>query len=215
MALRGRLPLDHDGLVGAPAGDDVLGGRGGWLLGQGHPTGHEARVSACPCPPGGNSAPRRSSPLRVLAELAPAHVVHSAQAELVGASGDQAPHHHRRQLGVDAGQQHGPGSVCGGRGGSLQGARIPCPVAEQSCGPQAPCGIPFPPSSPPCHLSLPRGDDEDGTSSRVTGWGRQSHQHGDNTGMRQAGAAPYCSRRPPRSSGAGGCCRRRAWPRSG
>lgn len=37
MALRRRLPLDHDGLVGPAAGNDVLWrGRGG-LLGEGDP----------------------------------------------------------------------------------------------------------------------------------------------------------------------------------
>ena len=37
VALRRRLPLDHDGLVGSTAGDDVLWrGRGG-LLGEGDP----------------------------------------------------------------------------------------------------------------------------------------------------------------------------------
>lgn len=32
MALRRRLPLDHDGLVGPAAGDDVLGRSAGGLL---------------------------------------------------------------------------------------------------------------------------------------------------------------------------------------
>lgn len=37
MALRGRLPLDHDGLIGAAAGDDCLRGGAGRLLGEGQP----------------------------------------------------------------------------------------------------------------------------------------------------------------------------------
>lgn len=34
MALRGRLPLDHDGLVGPAAGDDGLRGGTGRLFGE-------------------------------------------------------------------------------------------------------------------------------------------------------------------------------------
>lgn len=37
MALGGRLPLDHDGLIGAAAGDDCLWGGAGGLLGEGQP----------------------------------------------------------------------------------------------------------------------------------------------------------------------------------
>lgn len=37
VALGGRLPLDHDGLVGPAAGDDVLGRCGGGLLREGDP----------------------------------------------------------------------------------------------------------------------------------------------------------------------------------
>lgn len=37
MVLRGRLPLDHDGLVRPAAGDDVLWRGGGGLLGEGDP----------------------------------------------------------------------------------------------------------------------------------------------------------------------------------
>lgn len=45
MALRGRLPLDHDGLVGAATGNDILWGCRGRLLGQGHPARDEVEVS--------------------------------------------------------------------------------------------------------------------------------------------------------------------------
>lgn len=37
MALGGRLPLDHDGLIGAAAGDDCLWRGAGGLLGEGQP----------------------------------------------------------------------------------------------------------------------------------------------------------------------------------
>lgn len=37
MALGGRLPLDHDGLIGAAAGDDCLRGGAGGLLREGQP----------------------------------------------------------------------------------------------------------------------------------------------------------------------------------
>lgn len=51
------------------------------------------------------------SPLRFLAELSLPHVINGAQAELIGARRDQAVDRHRRGLGLDAGQQDGPGSV--------------------------------------------------------------------------------------------------------
>lgn len=43
MTLWRRLPLDHDGLVGAAAGNDVLWRSTGWLLGQRH-TERDGRV---------------------------------------------------------------------------------------------------------------------------------------------------------------------------
>lgn len=112
VALRGWLPLDHDGLVGAAAGDDVLGGCRGRLLGQGHSKGHQVRMSA---QPNHRHMPHHHhcSPLRVLAELTPAHIIDSTQAELVGTGRHQPPHHHPCQLRVNTGQQHCPGCICG------------------------------------------------------------------------------------------------------
>ena len=37
VALWGRLPLDHDGLIGTTTGDDCLGRGAGWLLRQCQP----------------------------------------------------------------------------------------------------------------------------------------------------------------------------------
>lgn len=42
MALGGRLPLDHDGLIGAAAGDDCLWGGAGRLLREGQPVSSRA-----------------------------------------------------------------------------------------------------------------------------------------------------------------------------
>lgn len=52
-----------------------------------------------------------NSPVSLLAELPLAHIVNGTEAELIGARRDQAIHRHRYGLGLDIGQQDGPGSV--------------------------------------------------------------------------------------------------------
>lgn len=66
-------------------------------------------VAAAGGPGGGRG---RGSPVRLLAELSLPHVIHGAEAELIGTRRDQAIDRHCRGLGLDAGQQDGPGSVC-------------------------------------------------------------------------------------------------------
>lgn len=208
VALRGWLPLDHDGLVGAAAGDDVLGGCRWWLLGQRHSEGHQVRMSTQPIRR--HVSPHCRSPLCVLAELAPAHIVDSTQAELVGTGGHQSSHHHPRQLGVDAGQQHCPGCICGEKAVSrwrTQPSGFLHPLPAGSAVPR--------PSSSTHHLFPSQCDDRDQASAHISRWGQLSHHHRDNPRVWEVGTAPYCSQRSPRGNAAGGCCHRRAWPRSG
>lgn len=47
MALRWRLPLDHDGLVGAATGNDILWGCRGGFLRKGYPDEEKVIYEAC------------------------------------------------------------------------------------------------------------------------------------------------------------------------
>lgn len=71
------------------------------------------RCTSCSVAAAGGTATGRGrgSPVRLLAELSLPHIINGTEAELVGTRRDQAIDRHCRGLGLDAGQQDGPGSV--------------------------------------------------------------------------------------------------------